>query len=116
MTALHQQLAGLASGCQRPLNDLGAFGNKHSLFRLKPVEQLRLGQPGEYIQLRVLKIRNFNKISHAFSPIAMSRMTSPARISPAAPGTKLTEPGICRLPNAAASSSQPVGLSASSWE
>ena len=47
---------------------------------------------------------------------AMSLMTSPARINPAAPGTKGTEPGIWRLPVAAASSSQPVGFRASSWE
>ena len=47
---------------------------------------------------------------------AMSLMTSPARINPAVPGTKGTEPGICRLPVAAASSSQPVGFMASSWE
>ena len=52
----------------------------------------------------------------SFSPPAMSRITWPARISPAAPGTKETLPGIWRLPSAAASSSQPVGVRASSWE
>ena len=45
-----------------------------------------------------------------------SRMTSPASSSPAAPGTKDTLPGICRLPSAAASSSQPEGFQASSRE
>ena len=47
---------------------------------------------------------------------AISLMTSPARIRPAAPGTKATLPGICRLPRVAASSSQPVGDRASSLE
>ena len=45
-----------------------------------------------------------------------SRTTSPASSSPAAPGTKATLPGICRLPRAAASSSQPVGVRVSSRE
>ena len=48
--------------------------------------------------------------------IAMSRTTSPARISPAVPGTKAELPGIWRLPRAAASASQPVGVRASSLE
>ena len=53
-------------------------------------------------------------VFHVCPPNAISLMTSPARIRPAAPGTKGREPGICRLPSAAASSSQPVGFVASS--
>ena len=50
-----------------------------------------------------------------FAP-AMWRMTSPARIRPAAPGTKETLPGIWRLPNRSASSRPPWGVRASSGE
>ena len=42
--------------------------------------------------------------------------TSPAKISPAAPGTQAVLPGIVRLPMAAASSSAPTGVRASSVE
>ena len=62
--ALHQQGNRLTAGIQSPVDDLGAFGNEHSLFRLKAVEQLSLRQPGVYIQPGVRKIRDLNNIGH----------------------------------------------------
>ena len=50
--AFHQQRNRLAAAVQRPVDDLGAFGNKHPLCRLETVEQLCLRQPGVNVQLR----------------------------------------------------------------
>ena len=66
--ALHQHGHGLAPSVQCPVDDLGAFGNEHSLGRLKAVQQLGLCQPGIHIQLGGGKISDFNYVGHKHIP------------------------------------------------
>ena len=62
--AFHQKGYRLAAGIQRPVYDLGTFGDEHTLGWLKAVEQLRFGKSGIDIQRRIGEIRNFNDVRH----------------------------------------------------
>ena len=66
--ALHQHGNRLATGIQCPVNNLRAFGNKHTFCRFKSVQKLRFRQPGIDIQFRCGKISDFNNIGHKHFP------------------------------------------------
>ena len=69
LPALHQQGKGLVSGVQRPGDHLGAFGDKNTLFRLQPVAQLRLREPGVDVQLRGGKVGDLVNDRHGNAPL-----------------------------------------------
>ena len=51
LAALHQKGERFAPGVQRRADDLGAFGDEDTLFRLQLIAQLGLGEPGVRSQL-----------------------------------------------------------------
>ena len=69
LLALHQQGKGLITGVQRPGNHLGAFSDKNTLFRLQPVTQLRLREPGVDVQLRGGKVGDLMNDRHGKAPL-----------------------------------------------
>ena len=73
--ALHEQRHRLIAAVQGPMDDLGAFRNEHPLGRFKPVEQLRLRQPGIHVQLRRGEIRYFNDVGHSIPFLILNPMT-----------------------------------------
>ena len=68
LLALHQQGHGLVACVQRPVDDLGALGDKDAFLRLEAIAQLVLGQPGIRVQLRCVEIRDLDDIGHTESP------------------------------------------------
>ena len=64
MLALHEKGHGGVAGIQSQLNHLRALRDKNPLFRLQPVAELGLGQPGEEIQPGVSEVRNFYYTGH----------------------------------------------------
>ena len=62
--ALHQHGHGNTAPIQGAMDDLGAFGDKQTLGRLKTVQELSFCQPGIDIQFRSRKIGDFNDIWH----------------------------------------------------
>ena len=68
LLALHQQGHGLVACVQRPVDDLGALGDKNASLRLEAIAQLVLGQPGIRVQLRRVEIRDLDDIGHTKSP------------------------------------------------
>ena len=66
MFCFHKQRHRYASRIQCPLNHLWTFGNKHSFFRMRTVQQLIFGQPRVHIQLRCHKIRYFYSLTHCY--------------------------------------------------
>ena len=65
MAALHEQGYGDVAGVQGQADDLGAFRNENALFRLQPVAQLGLGEPGEEVQLRGGDVSDLYDSSHS---------------------------------------------------
>ena len=64
---LHQQGEGRAAGVQRPVDDLGAFGDKDPLFGLETAAQLMFGQPGKDVQRGVGKVGDLDDMGHGAS-------------------------------------------------
>ena len=62
MPPFHQEADGYAACIQGTHDDLGTFGNKHTLGRLEAVEQLRLRQAGVDIQPGIIKAVYFNNV------------------------------------------------------
>ena len=66
MFCFHKQRHRYASRIQCPLNHFWTFGNKHSFFRMRTVQQLIFGQPRVHIQLRCHKVRYFYSMTHCY--------------------------------------------------
>ena len=65
---LHQKGDGRIACIQRGADDLGAFGNEYTFFRLKLVSQLSLGKPRVSVQLRRGEITYFYNVGHKDPP------------------------------------------------
>ena len=64
MSRFHQQGQGLIAAVQSPFYDFWTFGDKDSVFRVFPVQQLVFRQPGVDIQFRRGKVSDFDNICH----------------------------------------------------